>query len=70
VLTAPLTLGLGRISSTHPQTAMLAQFMQATGMNEPFSRQCLDENSWNYDVAFNVYQQLKMQGAIPAAAYM
>ena len=56
--------------SVQSPAAMLQQFQQVTGMNEPFSRQCLDENAWNFDAALQVYQQLKAQGQIPPAAYL
>lgn len=49
---------------------MLQQFQQLSGMNEPYARQCLEENGWNYDAAVMVYQQLKAQGQIPPAAFL
>uniref|UniRef100_H2Z6T4 NTF2 domain-containing protein n=1 Tax=Ciona savignyi TaxID=51511 RepID=H2Z6T4_CIOSA len=49
---------------------MVASFSRDSAMNAMFSRQCLEENDWNYEKAGTVFMELKAKGAIPPEAFV
>ncbi|XP_078490736.1 nuclear RNA export factor 1 [Ciona intestinalis] len=49
---------------------MIASFSRESGMNVGFSRQCLEENEWNYEKAGQTFLELNGKGAIPAEAFV
>lgn len=48
---------------------ILTKFMAATGMTREFSHTCLEENQYNPEVAFNVFQTLKSTNALPPEVF-
>ncbi|XP_015791781.1 nuclear RNA export factor 1 [Tetranychus urticae] len=50
--------------------SMVQQFCSLTNMNLQFSTQCLEENAYDLQKSFEVFEQLNKQGAIPAAAFV
>lgn len=49
--------------------ALVADFSAKSGMNAVFSRQCLDEFGWNFDLAAVKFAQLKADGKLPPEAF-
>jgi nuclear RNA export factor len=49
---------------------VIQRFMALTHMNRSFATQCLEENGFNIDKAFEVYMGLKAQNAIPSEAFV
>uniref|UniRef100_A0A0K0G0N4 Nuclear RNA export factor 2 (inferred by orthology to a D. melanogaster protein) n=1 Tax=Strongyloides venezuelensis TaxID=75913 RepID=A0A0K0G0N4_STRVS len=76
-----LTANLGNTSTNNPTTttpvvntcdpeireAMVKSFMEQSGMNEVWSRRCLEESDWNYSLAGDRFLSLKND--IPAEAF-
>jgi len=48
---------------------LILRLRQETGMNEAFTRQCLEEASYDYNKAISMFHQLNSVGAIPAEAF-
>ncbi|RWS03825.1 nuclear RNA export factor 1-like protein [Dinothrombium tinctorium] len=48
---------------------MVKKFSEATGMNEGFSMQCLEEFSYNLETAMDAFHKLNQNGEIPAEAF-
>lgn len=51
------------------QAAEIQRLSQMTGMNEAFSRDCLQSNHWNFAAALENFQQLQAEHKIPPAAF-
>ncbi|KAJ9478247.1 mRNA export factor MEX67 [Pseudozyma hubeiensis] len=51
------------------QHAMSLQLAAQTGLIYPFAVQCLQENGWDYNLAFTNFQNLKASNAIPPQAF-
>ncbi|CAH8593598.1 unnamed protein product [Dicrocoelium dendriticum] len=51
------------------QTVLLNELKQRSGMNEAFSRQCLQEYQWNLEAALNAVQTLSSAGKLPPEAF-
>ncbi|PAA57515.1 hypothetical protein BOX15_Mlig003953g1 [Macrostomum lignano] len=49
--------------------AMVTEFAAKSGMNAEFSRQCLNEFGWDFDMAASKFAQLKAEGKIPPEAF-
>lgn len=48
---------------------LVKRLQQSSGMNENFSRQCLAENSYVFEKALEMFNDLNSRGAIPAEAF-
>ncbi|KAF5396704.1 hypothetical protein PHET_10211 [Paragonimus heterotremus] len=59
------------VSTADPNTQLLmvAELRQRSGMNEAYSRQCLEEYHWNLDAALNAFQNLNAAGKLPSEAF-
>lgn len=57
-------------SNINPQEEILNKFMQVTNMNRAFSQKCLEENAFNPETAFDVFQKLHLNNKIPAEAFI
>ncbi|XP_033992990.1 nuclear RNA export factor 1 isoform X2 [Trematomus bernacchii] len=55
---------------TAPHQEMLTAFSQKSGMNLEWSQKCLQDNNWSFDVAGQVFTQLKADGKIPDVAFI
>ena len=55
--------------SVSPHEEVVKHFMSSTGMNRSFSQQCLEENAFDFNTAFNVFQKLKTENLIPSEAF-
>ena len=53
-----------------PQEEIILKFMQVTNMNREFSLKCLEENSFNPDAAYDVFQKLQVNNLIPPEAFI
>ncbi|SAM80643.1 related to mRNA export factor mex67 [Ustilago bromivora] len=51
------------------QHAMSLQLATQTGLIYPFAVQCLQENGWDYNLAFTNFQSLEASNAIPPQAF-
>ncbi|PWN33869.1 uncharacterized protein FA14DRAFT_190982 [Meira miltonrushii] len=51
------------------QHSMSIQLATQTGLTYPFAVQCLNENAWNAQLAFERFQALKANGSIPPQAF-
>lgn len=51
------------------QHSISLQLATQTGLTYPFAVQCLNENAWNPGLAFERFQALKSNGAIPSQAF-
>uniref|UniRef100_V5EB83 mRNA export factor MEX67 n=2 Tax=Kalmanozyma brasiliensis (strain GHG001) TaxID=1365824 RepID=V5EB83_KALBG len=51
------------------QHTMSLQLATQTGLIYPFAVQCLQENGWDYNLAFTNFQNLKASNAIPPQAF-
>ena len=51
------------------QHSMSVQLAAQTGLTYPFAVQCLNENAWNPQLAFERFQALKANGSIPPQAF-
>jgi nuclear RNA export factor len=51
------------------QHSMSVQLAAQTGLTYPFAVQCLNENAWNPQLAFERFQALKLNGSIPPQAF-
>jgi len=49
---------------------MLIAFMQQSGMNEQWSRDCLEQNAWDFGKSAVIFTQLKEQNKIPQEAFV
>jgi nuclear RNA export factor len=56
-------------SSTNKYESIISKFMNATRMNRSFSVRCLEENQYNMESAYTVYQKLRDQNMIPPEAF-
>ncbi|ODN05805.1 Nuclear RNA export factor 1 [Orchesella cincta] len=61
---------LSRAPTEDEKRVMLASFSQQSGMNEDWSRKCLEQNEWDFNRSAVVYSQLKEQGKIPPEAFV
>jgi len=52
------------------QTQLVSEFAVRSGMNANFSRQCLEEFRWDFEVAASHFLVLKERGAVPPEAYL
>lgn len=71
-VTAPVNVQVAMppaVADTTAHEQLIARFAAESGMNTTWSRKCLEENQWNYDLAAHNYQQLRTQGVIPPEAY-
>lgn len=48
---------------------ILANFMEATKMNQAYALQALEHNDWSYNSAYAVFLQLKQDNRLPAEAF-
>ena len=51
------------------EEAIVAEFRRQTGMNAVFSRQCLQEFGWHFEVALNAFRTIHASGGIPQGAF-
>ncbi|CAF0720314.1 unnamed protein product [Adineta steineri] len=51
------------------QNQMILKFSQESGMNIAYSRLCLQENNWQYDIAAQVFLDAKQNNKIPPEAF-
>ncbi|KYR02085.1 hypothetical protein DLAC_00886 [Tieghemostelium lacteum] len=51
------------------QEALVNQFSAATKLKPEFARECLSNNAWDYNQAYEVFQKLLTQGSIPETMY-
>ena len=56
-------------TSTANRDQLVAKLRQQTGMNESFSRQCLEESNYDYARAVDMFTQLNGNGMIPPEAF-
>jgi len=49
--------------------SVILKFMNATRMNRSFAIQCLEENNYNMETAYSVYQKLRTENLIPPEAF-
>jgi len=61
---------LGRAPTDEEKLIMLASFSQQSGMNDDWSRKCLEQNEWDFNRSAVVFSQLKEQGKIPPEAFV
>ncbi|CAL8107162.1 unnamed protein product [Orchesella dallaii] len=61
---------LGRAPTDQEKLIMLASFSQQSGMNDDWSRKCLEQNEWDFNRSAVVFSQLKEQGKIPPEAFI
>ncbi|KAH9592137.1 Nuclear RNA export factor, variant 2 [Schistosoma haematobium] len=48
---------------------IVIEFSRRTGMNIPFSRQCLEEYEWNANAALTAFETMNLAGKIPPEAF-
>jgi len=48
---------------------LVNRLSHATGMNQAFSRKCLEETNWNYETAMSAFQNAFQQSQIPPEAF-
>ncbi|KAK4474880.1 hypothetical protein MN116_001992 [Schistosoma mekongi] len=48
---------------------IVLEFSQRTGMNIPFSKQCLDEYGWDTNAALSAFETMNSAGKIPPEAF-
>ncbi|GAA47337.1 Nuclear RNA export factor 1 [Clonorchis sinensis] len=63
------------VSSSTPadagtQALLITELKQRSGMNEAFSRQCLEEYQWNFEAAFAAFEMLRNAGKLPPEAFV
>ncbi|KER21100.1 hypothetical protein T265_10514 [Opisthorchis viverrini] len=63
------------VSSSTPadasaQAILITELKQRSGMNEAFSRQCLEEYQWNFEAAFGAFEMLRNAGKLPPEAFV
>ncbi|ORX90331.1 hypothetical protein K493DRAFT_318067 [Basidiobolus meristosporus CBS 931.73] len=51
------------------QQAQVGELQRNTGLNVAFSIQCLSENQWDMETAFQAFQRLKSMNVIPPEAF-
>jgi len=51
------------------QNEMVLKFMRESGMNMKWSRECLQNNGWNYELAGRNFMELKSNSCIPEEAF-
>lgn len=56
-------------TSTSNKDQLVVRLRQETGMNENFSRQCLEESNFDYNTAVAMFTQLNSSGMIPPEAF-
>ncbi|CAH8873329.1 unnamed protein product [Trichobilharzia szidati] len=49
---------------------ILTEFSRRTGMNIPFSKQCLEEFAWDVNAAFKAFETMNSSGKIPIEAFI
>lgn len=49
--------------------SMVNMMAQKSGMNEEWSKRCLQETNWNLEAAFEAFQRASNEGKIPITAY-
>ena len=52
------------------QNQLVAEFSARSGMNEKFSRQCLNEFQWDFEKAAAQFLILKNRGGVPSEAFI
>ncbi|XP_056328602.1 nuclear RNA export factor 1 [Danio aesculapii] len=57
------------ILSAHQQE-MLSSFSQMSEMNLEWSQKCLEDNTWDFQQAAQIFAELKAHGMIPEAAFI
>ncbi|XP_065197304.1 nuclear RNA export factor 1-like [Sycon ciliatum] len=65
-ITSPLALS----PEQQQRQGMIEQFSTQSGMNREWSEKCLAENSWNYEVAGQMFTRLQSQKQIPPEAFV
>lgn len=58
------------VVSEEVQKQMTIQLAAVTGMNGYWALKCLQENAFNYDRSLVVFNQLKLEGKVPAEAFV
>ena len=61
---------INRSTTPSRNEELVQQFMSATQMNRSFAQQCLEENAYDINTAFDVYQKLKTENLIPSEAFI
>ncbi|XP_046876754.1 nuclear RNA export factor 1 [Hypomesus transpacificus] len=57
-------------SLSAPQQEMLTAFSLKSGMNLEWSQKCLQDNKWDFNLAAQVFTDLKAHGKIPDVAFI
>ncbi|VDO71791.1 unnamed protein product [Schistosoma curassoni] len=57
------------LSAPEVKENMVIEFSRRTGMNIPFSRQCLEEYEWNANAALTAFETMNSAGKIPPEAF-
>ncbi|KAJ5758951.1 nuclear mRNA export poly(A)+RNA binding protein [Penicillium odoratum] len=60
----------GKTDTQIQQEQMISQISAKSGMTIQYSEMALSSNGWNLDAAWNNFEQLKAQGALPADAFL
>ncbi|XP_019901215.1 nuclear RNA export factor 1 isoform X3 [Esox lucius] len=53
-----------------PKQEMLSTFSLKSGMNLEWSQKCLQDNNWDFNIAAQIFTQLKAEGKIPDVAFI
>jgi len=56
--------------SDQEKHSMLIAFMQQSGMNDEWSKNCLEQNGWDFSKSAVIFTQLKEQNKIPPEAFV
>lgn len=65
----PSSVAVAAIPSVEMQQNMIVSFSSQSGMNERFSRLCLEQNGWDYDRSAAVFLDMKAKNSIPPEAF-
>ncbi|CAH8667553.1 unnamed protein product [Schistosoma margrebowiei] len=57
------------LSAPEVKENIVIEFSRRTGMNIPFSRQCLEEYEWNANAALTAFETMNSAGKIPPEAF-
>lgn len=58
------------VSSVLNQNKLIENFARETKMTAAFSRQCLEENNYDFNKALDCFYELNKRGAIPREAFL
>lgn len=64
------SVGGSTVQATLDENRLIEQFARETKMTASFSRQCLEENQYNFNTALDVFYKLNKLGLIPKEAFL